>query len=53
MKKKEEFYKMPDKKTADVLIKFIPVKRGIRGKSKSKVDEVLIVMKPRKNKEDQ
>ena len=46
MEKKEEI-------KADVLIKVIPVKRGIRGKSRSKVDEVLIVMKPRKNKEDQ
>ena len=37
-----------NKKTADVLIKVIPVKRGIRGKSRSNVDEVLICMRPRK-----
>lgn len=45
--------KKDDRKIADVYIYTIPVQRGIRGKSRSKVDEVLIVMKPRKHKEDQ
>lgn len=45
---KNEFYKMEDLKKVDVLIKVIPVKRGIRGKNRSNVDEVLICMRPRK-----